>query len=40
MTVYFVLFKANKKYLQMLGKKTDIKSEIMEFSHNKFVGIN
>lgn len=35
-----VLLKLNKKYLNMIAKKLDIKPEVMEYSHNKFVGIN
>ena len=35
-----VLFKCDKKYLQILSKKVAVKSSIMTFSANKFVGIN
>lgn len=34
------MLKLNKKYLNMIAKKLDIKPEVMEYSHNKFVGIN
>ena len=38
--VILLLLKLNKKYLNMIAKKLSIKTEVMEYSHNKFVGIN
>ena len=38
--VLLVLLKINKKYLNMVEKKLSITAEQLEFSANKFVGIN
>lgn len=39
-TVYLVLLKINRKYMQMLNKKVSLSTQVLEFSKNKFVGIN
>lgn len=39
-SIFLVLFKIDKKYLQILSKKVSVESSIMTFSANKFVGIN
>lgn len=38
--VLLVLLKINRKYLNMVEKKVGIVAEQLEFSANKFVGIN
>ena len=38
--LFLVLFRMDKKYLQILSKKVAVTSSIMTFSANKFVGIN
>ena len=38
--VVLLLLKVNRKYLNMLGKKLEVVTSILEFSHNKFVGFN
>jgi hypothetical protein len=38
--VVLLLLKINKKYLNMIEKRLSLKAEVLEFSHNKFVGIN